>query len=161
MTLSDAAKIIFGAAIGLIISMLQNWFAFKKSQNRSERLLRVQIPRLLLYMESLKKFYVAHKGVNSTELPSLNFFGGTELAALPEHLAKQVLDLDDSIKRAEMCRKMATSNLDRQESPEFLVHQMAYGEYIQNAVDRLNTIQKHLQCPKTNSNVNLGFPNRR
>jgi hypothetical protein len=161
MTWSDAAKIIFGAAIGLIISLLQSWFAFRKTQKRSQKLLRVQIPRLSLAIESLKDVYIEHQWINTTELPGLNFLGGTELAALPDYLAEQVIDLDDSIKRAEMSRKIATSNLVSQDSQEFLVHMRVYGEYIQSAVDKLNTIKKYLQCPEFVSASNTVFPIRR
>ena len=149
MTWSDASKIIFGAAIGLVISLLQSWYAFRKAQRRSERLLRVQIPSLIQSIESLKNVYDEHQIINTTELPDLKFFGGTELAALPDHLAELVLSLDDSIKRAEMSRKIAISNLHVPGSPEFLAHQRVYGEYIHYAMDRLNAIKTSLQCPES------------
>lgn len=149
MTWSDAIKIIFGAAIGLVISLCQGWFAFRRAQKRSEKLLRVQIPRLSRSMESLKTVYLEHQTINTTELPSLNYFGSTELAALPVYLAELVIDLDDSIKRAEMSRKIATSNLANQGSQEFFVHQKVYGDCIRDTVDRLETIQKYLQCQQS------------
>jgi hypothetical protein len=151
MTWSDAMKIIFGAAIGLLISLCQGWVAFKRAQKRSEKLLRVLIPRLSLTMESLKTVYIDHQWINTTELPSLNYFGSAELAALPDNLAVLVIDLDDSIRRAEMSRKIATINFANQGSREFIVHQQAYGEYIQGAVSKLETIQKYMQSQQSAS----------
>ena len=146
MTWSDAIKIIFGAAIGLGISECQAWFSFRRAKKRSEKLLRVQIPRLLLSMKSLKTVYLEHQCINTTKLPSLNFIGSNEIAALPVRLAELVIDLDDSIKGAEMSRIIATSNFANQESPEFIAHNYAYGDYLQGAVDRLEAISKYLQC---------------
>jgi hypothetical protein len=146
MTWSDAIKIIFGAAIGLSISLCQGWFALYRAQQRSEKLLRVQVPRLLRTMKSLRTVYLEHQVINTTVLPSLNFIGSNEIAALPMRLADLVIDLDDSIKGAEMSRIIATSNLSNQGSPEFLAHSYAYGEYIQNVVHRLEVMRKYLQC---------------
>jgi len=146
MTWSDALKIIFGAAIGLAISECQAWFSFRRAQKRSVELLRVQIPRLLLSMESLKTVYLKNQRISTTELPSLNFIGNNEIAALPARLAELVIDLDDSIKRAEMSRIIASSNLANQDSPEFMAHQFVYGDYLQGMVAKLEAISKYLQC---------------
>jgi hypothetical protein len=154
MTWSDAIKIIFGAAIGLVISLCQGWFAFRRAQKRSEKLLLVQIPRLSRSMNSLKTCYLEHQVIITTELPSLNYFGSSELAALPVYLAELVIVLDDSIKRAEMSRKIATGNLANQESPELLIHQKAYGEYIEHTVNQLEAIQRCLKSRQTHSIYN-------
>jgi hypothetical protein len=138
MTWSDAIKIIFGAAIGLVISLCQGWFAFRRAQKRSEKLLLVQIPRLSRSMNSLKTCYLEHQVIITTELPSLNYFGSSELAALPVYLAELVIVLDDSIKRAEMSRKIATGNLANQESPELL---------IQSTIPYCGSADRFMSCP--------------
>lgn len=155
MTWSDAIKIIFGAAIGLGISECQAWFSFRRAQKRSEKLLRVQIPRLLLSMKSLKTVHLEHQVIKSTELPSLNFIGSNEIAALPVRLAELVIDLDDLIKGAEMSRIIATSNFANHESPEFHSHNYAYGEYLQVTIDRLEAISEYLQSHNSVSIQNV------
>jgi len=142
MTWADAAKILFGAGLGLFISWVQAWLASRRQQKRAEKLLLIELATIRKVIEA----FAGKTIMPTTELPCLNYFGINELASLSDSVAQHVYELESALKNAEMSRKIASGYLGNQSSPEFQVHSMVYTTYMNSALKAITAIQENLNC---------------
>ncbi|MBI2784015.1 MAG: hypothetical protein HYX64_08090 [Gammaproteobacteria bacterium] len=141
MTWADAAKILFGAGLGLLISLGQAWLASERQRKRSEKLLLLELPTIQKIVEAL----AGKTLMPTTELPCLTYFGVNELASLSDSIAPHVYALDSALTRAEISRKVASGYVNNQSSPEFMVHSTVYTNCIDAAQKAIEAIQANLK----------------
>jgi hypothetical protein len=136
----DIAKILFGAGLGLLVSLGQTWLTSVRRRKHAEKLLSVELPEIQRAVNALQ----GKKIIPTAELPSLCFFGGNELIALPRATASHVYRLQNALIRAEMSRKIASEAIADQNSPLFTIHSTVYSEYIDSALEAMDDIRRTL-----------------
>src|ERR1035438_8621197 len=95
MKCSDFVKILFGAGLGLLVSMWQAWRTAVKERKRAEKLLALEFPAIQKAVDALYNALYEKKFISTTELPSFTFLGSSELIALPSFIAIHVWQLRD------------------------------------------------------------------
>lgn len=140
MEWADIAKILFGAALGFAISIGQSWLTNFRDARRAKKLLMLELPEVQSAIDGLS----GKKMMPTTELPMLDAIGTSEMLALPTLLAAQVRQMQHTLTRAEISRKIASEAINNQGSPEFAVHSTIYASCMQSAKERLDEIQKQL-----------------
>ena len=140
MECSDIAKIVFGAALGLAISIGKDWLTELRVRRCSKKLLKIELPIVQIAVDS----FHGRNIMPTTELPTLRNLGAGDLIAFPDSLAAPVRQLQEALFRAEISRNIASKLLGNQNSPEFSVHSAVYTECMKSAKKALDEIRENL-----------------
>jgi hypothetical protein len=141
MTTEDILKIIFGAGLGLLISLLQTFLTSWRQKKKVEKLLLIELPAIDKFLTAM----AGKKMMPTTELPNFRYFGVNDMVFLSASIASNVYQLENALQSAEVSRKIASGYLDKQNSPEFLVHSTLYASCIDSAFNEINAINEKLK----------------
>ena len=141
MTWNDALKIFFGAFLGFIISLGQNWISLLRDRKKTIDLIRMQIGPI---EETLKRWESVKNCIPDQELPQLHFLSSNEYTSLTLPLRCIAYDLENSLRVAEGLRIKANAYISSQGSPELANYGFLYREWQSAACNKAIALRDEL-----------------
>jgi hypothetical protein len=138
MNINDALKVLFGACLGLIVSIFKDIISFYFRRHRAIVLLRLVLPAVLEEVDSLMQ--PDDLIIPLVPLYQLHTFNTEHLLHLELHLAERVTRIIIALDRAENSRKAAADLLESQDNLRFTAHATAYRSWLEGARKELSEI---------------------